>query len=90
MLLGDRIVTLQAGDFVTVPPRLPHAFAPARDAEADVLVAFTPGMDRFDHYRLLTRVYRGEATVEDIKNGSERFDNLYYASPLRKAETTAT
>lgn len=30
VLLGDRIVTLETGDFVTVPPRLPHAFAPAR------------------------------------------------------------
>ncbi|MFI9730573.1 hypothetical protein [Streptomyces sp. NPDC052092] len=47
-------------------------------------------MDRFDYYRLLERVYRGEATVEDIKNSAERFDNHYYASPLWQAETTAT
>ncbi|MEV7017154.1 cupin domain-containing protein [Streptomyces sp. NPDC093991] len=86
VLLGDRIVTLGAGDFVTVPPRLPHAFAPARDEEADVLVAFTPGMDRFDYYRLLERVHRGEATVEDIRASSERYDNHYCASPLWQAE----
>lgn len=86
VLLGDRIVTLGAGDFVTVPPRLPHAFAPARGEEADVLVAFTPGMDRFDYYRLLERVHRGEATVEDIKASSARYDNHYCASSLWQAE----
>lgn len=86
VLLDDRIVTLGPGDFVTVPPRLPHAFAPARDEEADVLVAFTPGMDRFGYYRLLERVHQGEATVEDIKAGSERYDNHYCASPLWQRE----
>ncbi|MGW5973157.1 cupin domain-containing protein [Streptomyces sp. NPDC055186] len=86
VLLGDRIVTLGTGDFVTVPPRLPHAFAPARDEEADVLVAFTPGMDRFDYYRLLERVHQGEATVEDVKAGSEQYDNHYCASSLWEAE----
>ncbi|MEU2596466.1 cupin domain-containing protein [Streptomyces hirsutus] len=86
VLLGDRIVTLEPGDFVTVPPRLPHAFAPARGEEADVLVAFTPGMDRFDYYRLLERVYQGEATVEDIKASSAQYDNHYYASSLWQEE----
>ncbi|MFE3929781.1 cupin domain-containing protein [Streptomyces sp. YIM B13508] len=86
VLLGDRIVTLGTGDFVTVPPRLTHAFAPARGEEADVLVVFTPGRERFDYYRLLERVYRGEASVEDIRAGSERYDNHYSASPLWQAE----
>lgn len=89
VLLDDRIVTLEPGDLVTVPPRLPHAFAPARGEEADVLVVFTPGVERFDYYRLLERVYRGEATVEDIKAGSERYDNHYCASPLWQAELAA-
>ncbi|WAX79585.1 cupin domain-containing protein [Streptomyces sp. KMM 9044] len=86
VLLGDRIVTLEPGDFVTVPPRLLHAFAPARGEEADVLVAFTPGMDRFDYYRLLERVHRGEASVEDIKAGSAQYDNHYRTSSLWQAE----
>ncbi|SDC98265.1 cupin domain-containing protein [Streptomyces prasinopilosus] len=86
VLLGERIVTLGAGDFVTVPPRLPHAFAPARGEEADVLVAFTPGMDRFGYYRLLERVYRGEAGVGDIRASSERYDNHYHASSVWQTE----
>ncbi|KAB8162894.1 cupin domain-containing protein [Streptomyces sp. 3MP-14] len=86
VLLGESVVTLGAGDLVTVPPRLPHAFAPAPGTEADVLVAFTPGMDRFDYYRLLERVYQGRAGVEEIRASSERYDNHYHESPVWQAE----
>ncbi|MFG2987970.1 cupin domain-containing protein [Streptomyces sp. NPDC048257] len=86
VLLGDKVVTLEKGDFVTVPPQLPHAFAPAPGEAADLLVAFTPGMDRFDYYRLLERVFQGEATIDDIKASSTQYDNHYYESPAWQAE----
>jgi mannose-6-phosphate isomerase-like protein (cupin superfamily) len=86
VLADDEIVTLEKGDSIALPPRTPHAFAPAPGTHADVLVIFTPGMDRFDYYRLLEQVYRGEATIEDIKASSERFDNHYVDSPTWKAE----
>lgn len=88
ILLDDRIVTLGQGDFLTVPPTVPHAFAPAPDTEAEMLVVFTPGMDRFDYYRLLERVYQGEATVQDIRDSSEQFDNHYFESPVWQQELT--
>ncbi|MFE3073100.1 cupin domain-containing protein [Streptomyces sp. NPDC059247] len=82
ILLHDQVVTLGTGDFLTVPPNVPHAFAPAPGEEGDMLVAFTPGMERFDYYRLLERVYRGEASVQDIRDSSERYDNHYFDSPV--------
>lgn len=82
ILVEDRIVTLGKGDFLTVPPTVPHAFAPAPGSTAEMLVVFTPGMHRFDYYRLLERVYRGEATVQDIKDSSELYDNHYFESPV--------
>lgn len=85
-LLGERIIRLDRGDFLTVPPTVPHAFAPAPDTEAELLVVFTPGMDRFDYYRLLERVYRGEATVQEIRDSSEHYDNHYVDSPAWRAE----
>ncbi|MEU9999123.1 cupin domain-containing protein [Streptomyces sp. NPDC050848] len=88
ILLDDQVLTLGQGDFLTVPPTVPHAFAPAPDSEAEMLVVFTPGMDRFDYYRLLERVYRGEASVQDIRDSSEQFDNHYFESPIWQQELT--
>ncbi|GCE00519.1 cupin domain-containing protein [Embleya hyalina] len=82
ILLGEEIVTLETGDFLLVPPHTTHAFAPAPDTEAKMLVVFTPGMDRFDYYRLLERVHRGEADFAELRATSERFDNHYVDSPV--------
>ncbi|MFD0383209.1 cupin domain-containing protein [Streptomyces stramineus] len=89
VLVDDTVLTLEKNDFLAVPPRMPHAFAPAAYHSADALVVFTPGMGRFDYYRLLERVNKGEASVEEIKESSERFDNHYVDSPVwRRARAT--
>ena len=82
ILLDDQVVTLGQGDFLTVPPTVPHAFAPAPGSEAEMLVVFTPGMDRFDYYRLLDRVHRGEATWQDVGETQDLYDNHYVDSPV--------
>lgn len=86
VLLDDQVLTLGRGDFLTVPPTVPHAFAPSPDSEAEMLVVFTPGMDRFDYYRLLERVYQGEASVQDIRDSYEQYDNHYFESPVWQQE----
>ncbi|MEU1818022.1 cupin domain-containing protein [Streptomyces roseifaciens] len=85
VLTGETVVTLEKNDFLAVPPGMPHAFAPAAGRSADALVVFTPGMGRFDYYRLLDRVARGEASVEEIKESAERYDNHYVDSPVWRA-----
>jgi mannose-6-phosphate isomerase-like protein (cupin superfamily) len=80
VLLGDEVVTLDPGDFLLIPPNTPHAFAPPAGAEAEVLFAFAPGVPRDDYYRLLDRVYSGDADPEEIQETQERFDNYYLES----------
>ncbi|ARZ66171.1 cupin domain-containing protein [Streptomyces sp. HU2014] len=89
VLVDEEIVVLNAGDSLVVPPHTPHAFAAAPGSEADVLFVFTPGMARFDYLRLLGRVMRGEASPQEIKDSSERYDNHYVDSPVWRAELGA-
>ncbi|GAA2132821.1 cupin domain-containing protein [Glycomyces algeriensis] len=80
VLTGDEVIVLEAGDFVTIPPGLPHAFGAAAGHDADVLAVFTPAADRFDYYRLLERVVAGEADPKEIPASGEQYDNHYVAS----------
>ncbi|MFJ1753030.1 cupin domain-containing protein [Kitasatospora sp. NPDC088391] len=86
VLVDDRVVVLEQGDFLAVPPRTPHAFAAAPGRTADVLFTFTPGLGRFDYLRLLGRVMRGEADPAEIRESAERYDNHYVDSPVWRAE----
>ncbi|MCY0938302.1 cupin domain-containing protein [Streptomyces sp. H34-S4] len=79
-LVGDEVHTLVKGDFLAVPAGVKHAFAPAADSTAEVFVGFTPGMGRFDYYRLLGRVRVGEATVQDLIDSQPVYDNHYAES----------
>lgn len=85
VLVDETLHTLEKGDFLAVPPQVPHAFGPAAGSDADVLVTFTPGMARFDYYRLLDRVARGEADPSEIAASSKQYDNHYVDSPLWRA-----
>ncbi|MBC7373605.1 MAG: cupin domain-containing protein [Frankiales bacterium] len=80
VLVSDEITTLHPGDLLVVPAGVPHAFAPTSGSDADVLVVSTPGTARFDYYRLLDRLHRGQATGQDITDSQERFDNHYVTS----------
>jgi hypothetical protein len=48
---------------------------PADGSGADFLVVFAPGTERFDYYRLLDRLHVGRATVQDLHDTQDRFDN---------------
>ncbi|GAB2758947.1 hypothetical protein GCM10027020_09120 [Nocardioides salsibiostraticola] len=82
VLVDDVIVNLAKGDFLLVPPGSTHAFAPPRGKRADILVVFTPGVRRFDYYRLLGRVHSGEADLADIAASAQEFDNHYATSDI--------
>jgi mannose-6-phosphate isomerase-like protein (cupin superfamily) len=85
MLLGDGVTVFGKGDLVVVPPGVHHAFAPAAGASADVLIVFAPGTERFEYYRLLDRLHRGDASVQDLYDTQDRFDNHYVDSPAWQA-----
>jgi mannose-6-phosphate isomerase-like protein (cupin superfamily) len=83
VLAGDRVVTLDEGDFLMVPRNVPHAFAAPPEVGADILVVFAPGLEeRFEYFRLGERVLKGEAGPEEILNSQQRFDNHFIEHPL--------
>ena len=85
VLAGDRVVTLTRGDMVVVPPFMPHAWRATADAPADVLIVFSPGLERFAYLRLTDQVLGGEASVDEILATSDRFDNHWVDSPAWSA-----
>jgi quercetin dioxygenase-like cupin family protein len=91
VLVGDQLQILHKGDALFVAPNTPHAFAPAGGQDADFLVVITPGRPRFDYYRLLDQVHRGEATWAEVGESQDRFDNRYVDSPVwaGRARTSA-
>lgn len=82
ILVGEEIVTVTEGDLLVVPPLTTHAFRAAPGSTADVLLVFIPGVERFDYFRLLDKVAQGEATMQDVLESQERFDNHFVESPV--------
>lgn len=81
VLTGAELTTLNEGDFLVVPPNTPHAFEAAGTSDAHVLFVLTNAKPRFDYYRLLERVYRGEADPKELGATSNLYDNHYVDSP---------
>ncbi len=82
VLVGEEIVTVSEGDMLVVPPLTTHAFRATVDSSADVLIVFIPGVERFDYFRLLEKVGHGKATVQDLLDSQEKFDNHFTESPV--------
>jgi len=80
-LVGEEVVTLIEGDVLIVEPSTVHALAPAADRDAAIFVVTTPAADRFDYYRLLDRVQRGDAGPEELTAAQDRFDSYFVDSP---------
>jgi mannose-6-phosphate isomerase-like protein (cupin superfamily) len=80
VLSGEDIVTAEAGDVIVVPPRLPHAFAAQRSSSAEILIVIAPGVERFEYFRDLTRIARGEEPPESLGDVQELYDNYFLNS----------
>jgi quercetin dioxygenase-like cupin family protein len=81
ILTGDQVVTAEAGDLAVVPPNMAHAFGAAPGHPAELLILLAPGIERFGYFRLLDRVARGEATIDDILATQDLYDNHFLESP---------
>ncbi|GAA5014010.1 cupin domain-containing protein [Streptomyces siamensis] len=75
LLNDDKVVEAGRGDLVVVPPFMPHAFAAVPGSEAELLITITPGVDRFDYFRLLGRIVNGEAPYSDLLAVEDSFDS---------------
>jgi quercetin dioxygenase-like cupin family protein len=63
ILSGTDVLKAEPGDIIVVPPHLPHAFSAERGSIADLLIVITPGVERFEYFRKLTRIARGEENL---------------------------
>ncbi|WP_214324495.1 hypothetical protein [Nonomuraea sediminis] len=59
---------------VVIPPGVPHAFGAAPGSAADLVAVLTPGVDRFEYFRTLGRVQRGEESFDVLLPDQDRFD----------------
>ncbi|MEV0246626.1 cupin domain-containing protein [Nocardia sp. NPDC050712] len=89
VLAGDEIVTVAAGGSLVVPKFMPHAFGATPDSSARILIALMPGVQRFEYFRLLDRIGKGEATFEELLASQEEFDNHFVDAPAWWAERNA-
>ncbi|MEV1176370.1 cupin domain-containing protein [Nonomuraea sp. NPDC049784] len=85
VLAGDEVLTLEEGDMAVVPPNVAHAFAAVPGTEADLLIVITPGVERFEYFRLLARLRTGEATIQELLDSQDLYDNHFLDSPQWKA-----
>jgi uncharacterized cupin superfamily protein len=81
VLSGAEIVTAEQGDVIVVPPRMAHAFSTQRGTSAELLVVITPGVDRFEYFRQLTRIARGEEPPESLRDVQDLYDTYFLNSP---------
>jgi mannose-6-phosphate isomerase-like protein (cupin superfamily) len=90
ILSDDEIVTTKAGDMLFVPPHTTHAFGATANSGADVLIVFTPGVERFEYFRMIDRIRRGEGSPAEILASQDRYDNHFVDSATwRTARATA-
>ncbi len=81
MLSGDDVVVARTGDFAAVPEGTCHAFAAAPGEDAELLIVITPGVERFEYFRHLGRIARGEVPPESILEVQELYDTWFEQSP---------
>jgi mannose-6-phosphate isomerase-like protein (cupin superfamily) len=81
VLSGSEIVEAEQGDVIVVPPRMPHAFSTHRGTKAELLIVIAPGVERFEYFRQLTRIARGEEPPENLLDVQEIYDTYFLNSP---------
>ena len=80
VLAGDDVIIAHKGDLLVVPRSLEHAFAAAPGDSADLLIVITPGVERFEYLRHLTRIARGGDTIEGLLAAQDRYDTHFVDS----------
>jgi mannose-6-phosphate isomerase-like protein (cupin superfamily) len=81
VLSGTEIVVAEQGDVIVVPPKMPHAFSTQRGSGAELLVVIAPGVERFEYFRHLTRIARGEEKPETLQDVQDLYDTYFLNSP---------
>ena len=76
-LSGTEVIRAEPGDVIVVPPGLAHAFSAERGHAAELLIVIAPGVERFEYFRKLTRIARGEEPLESLRDVQELYDTYF-------------
>jgi hypothetical protein len=60
---------------------VPHAFAAAPGEVADLFITVAPGVDRFEYFRMLPAIMRGEVGEQALAEVHDRYDVHFVDSP---------
>lgn len=90
VLVDSQVRTATTGDLVVVPPGMAHAFGATPGHSAELLIVITPGVERFEYFRHLARVARGEVTAESLLDEQDRYDTHFLLSPPWKAARSSS
>ena len=82
VLAGSEILAASPGDLLVVPAQCDHAFRAHPGHSADALIIITPGVERFDYFRHVARIRRGEASRESLLAEQDRYDTHFVTSPI--------
>jgi quercetin dioxygenase-like cupin family protein len=82
VLTDDKVHVAHQGDVLVVPPGATHAFGAVEGERADVLIVITPGVERFEYFRLLARLQQGHATIQELLDSQELYDNHFAQSEV--------
>ncbi|MFE7802856.1 cupin domain-containing protein [Nocardia sp. NPDC057440] len=80
-LVDGELQSVSTGGLVVVPPGTVHAFGASADGPAEFLAVLTPGIVRFEYFRQLGRIARGEADWESMDELHDRFDVHFDGGP---------
>jgi len=74
MQIDGEAVRLERGGLAVIPAGVVHSFRAGADEVADVFVTLAPGTDRFDYFRALPKILRGEVDAQELAQMHERYD----------------
>ncbi|WP_158607861.1 cupin domain-containing protein [Nocardia panacis] len=69
------------GGLVVVPPNVVHAFGASADGPAEFFAVLTPGIVRFEYFRQLGRIARGEAGWDSMDDLHDTYDVHFDGEP---------
>lgn len=81
-VVSGRLEILEQGDTLLVPRLMPHAFGATGNSDVNVLTVLSPGVQRFDYFRLLDRIVHQQADISELQAAQETYDNHFVESAV--------
>lgn len=80
-LIDGALTAVGEGGLVVVPPGAVHAFGASTDGPAEFFAVLAPGIERFEYFRQLGRIARGEAEWDSMDELHDKYDVYFVGAP---------